>query len=154
MWNIRLKKITVWETEFLINQENCFFLFTGWYRKKMNITRADLQSRLILYITLFVINSRSVGGVGSVLCLDSVPLVTCYCERESHFLLFFLGELLMWVRSGTSVNTVRLYVFSTEGSLILVSSEACAGIFLFILLLSASMHTKETSQHLSLPLNR
>lgn len=131
------------------------FLFSSWYRLKvLYIARSDLQSWYCTYITLFVINSHSVGGVGSALSLDSVPLVTCYCECKSHFLLFFLGELLRWVRSGTSVNTVRFYVFSTEGSLIRVLSEACAGIFLFILLLSASMHTKETSQRLSLPLNR
>lgn len=34
MWNIRLKKITVWETEFLINQENCFFLIHRLIQKK------------------------------------------------------------------------------------------------------------------------
>lgn len=133
------------ETEFWLHQE--IHVLLCWFRKKIimqdHIYKAGWYCT---YITLFVINSHSVGDVGSVLCLDSVPLVTCYCERESHFLLFFLGELLRWVRSGTSVHTVRFYVSSTEGSPILVSLEACAGIFLFILLFSASMHTKGTSQ--------
>lgn len=113
-------KIAFWQIKSQLLETKSLFLFSGWYRKNQMILQDDLQSRLIYctYITFFVTNSHYVGGAGSILYVDCVPLVTCYCECESHFLLLFLRELLRWVRSGTSEHTVRFYGFSAEGSLV------------------------------------
>jgi len=69
------------------------FYFHADIEKKKNYRKMSFTKQAdILYITFFVTNSHSIGGVGSILCLDSVPLVTCYVNVRAIFFSSFSGS--------------------------------------------------------------